>query len=47
MLVLQWESHCYELVQSFRVTCLFTGQYETREYGKIAGVNYDVTNRKL
>ena len=28
----------YKSVQSFRVTCLFIGQYETREYGTIAGV---------
>ena len=35
---LQDETFCYKLVQSFRVTCLFTGQYDTREYGTIAGV---------
>ena len=29
---------CYKSVQSFRVTCLFNGQYDTREYGTIAGV---------
>ena len=28
----------YISVQRFRVTCLFTGQYDTREYGTIAGV---------
>ena len=25
-------------VQRFRVTCLLTGQYDTKEYGTIAGV---------
>ena len=25
-------------VQRFRVTCLLTGQYDTEEYGTIAGV---------
>ena len=29
---------CYKSVQRFRVTCLFTGQYDTGEYGTIAGV---------
>ena len=29
---------CFKSVQSFRVTCLFTGQYDTGEYGTIAGV---------
>ena len=28
----------YKVVQRFRVTCLFTGQYDTEEYGTIAGV---------
>ena len=31
---------CYKSVQSFRVTCLFTGQYDTGEFGTIAGVMY-------
>ena len=31
-------SKCYKSVQSFRVTCLFTGQYDTEEYGTIADV---------
>ena len=31
-------SVCYKSVQSLRVTCLFTGQYDTGEYGTIAGV---------
>ena len=30
--------YCYKSVQRFRVTCLFAGQYDTREYGTIAGV---------
>ena len=34
--------YCYKSVQSFRVTCLFTGQYDTREYGTIAGVIYQL-----
>ena len=29
---------CYKSVQSFWVTCLFTGQCDTGEYGTIAGV---------
>ena len=29
---------CYKLVQGFRVTCLFTGQYNTRGYDKITDV---------
>ena len=33
-----YRSICYKLVQRFKVTCLFTGQYATREYGTIAGV---------
>ena len=33
-------SICYKSVQSFWVTCLFTGQYDTKEYGTIAGVIY-------
>ena len=33
-----WVCYCYKSVQRFRVTCLFTGQYDTREYGTIAGV---------
>ena len=31
------QKNCYKSVQRFRVTCLFTGQYDTREYGTIAG----------
>ena len=31
-------SYCYKSVQRFRVTCLFTGQYDTGKYGTIAGV---------
>ena len=30
-------AYCYKSVQS-RVTCFFTGQYDTEEYGTIAGV---------
>ena len=30
--------YCYKSVQRFRVTCLFTGQYDMGEYGTIAGV---------
>ena len=30
--------NCYKSVQRFRVTCLFTGQYDTAEYGTIASV---------
>ena len=33
--------YCYKSVQRFRVTCLFTSQYDTREYGTIAGVKYN------
>ena len=29
---------CYKLIQRFRVTCLFTGQYNTEEHLAIAGV---------
>ena len=35
---LKFDSQCYKSVQRFRVTCLFTGQYDTGEYGTIAGV---------
>ena len=31
---------CYKLVQRFRVTCLFTGQYTTKAYGTITDVIY-------
>ena len=31
-------SNCYKSVQRFTVTCLFTGQYDTGEYGTIVGV---------
>ena len=31
-------SLCYKSVQSFRVTCLFTGQYNTKGYGIITDV---------
>ena len=47
-------SNCYKSVQRFTVTCLFTGQYDTGEYGTIVGVifllsifppsNWDQTN---
>ena len=39
-IVFVWSQYCYKSVQRFRVTCLFTGQYDTREYGTIAGVLY-------
>ena len=31
-------SICYKLIQGFRVTCLFTGQYTTEEHGTITDV---------
>ena len=31
-------NYCYESVQSFRVTCLFTGQYNTKGYSTITEV---------
>ena len=31
-------SKCYKLGQGFRVTCLFTGQYNTKGYDKITDV---------
>ena len=31
-------TNCYKPVKRFRVTCLLTVQYDTREYGTIAGV---------
>ena len=30
--------YCYKLVQGFRVTCLFTGQYNTKGYVAITDV---------
>ena len=38
MTLVRYLRNCYKSIQSFRVTCLFTGQYGTREYGTIAGV---------
>ena len=29
---------CYKLVQGFRVTCLFTGKYNTKGYDMITDV---------
>ena len=34
----QSKNLCYKSVQRFRVTSLFSGQYNTGEYGTIAGV---------
>ena len=31
-------NYCYKLVQGFRVTCLFTGQYNTKGYDMITDV---------
>ena len=31
---------CYKLVQGFRVTCLFAGQYNTKGYDTITDVLY-------
>ena len=28
-------NNCYKLVQGFRITCLFTGQYHTKGYDTI------------
>ena len=42
----EWEWYCVfnpyvmKEVQRFRATCLLTGQYDTDEYGTIAGVIY-------
>ena len=33
-----WIQAVIKEVQRFRVTCLLTGQYDTEEYGTIAGV---------
>ena len=33
-----YNMNCYKSVQSFRVTCLFTGQYNTKGYGTITDV---------
>ena len=33
-------SECYKSVQSLRVTCLFSGQYNTQGYGTITDVLY-------
>ena len=38
VLLRPFKAYSYKSVQSFRVTCLFTGQYNTGEYGTIAGV---------
>ena len=32
------EYYCYKSVQSFRVTCLFTGQYNTKDNDTITDV---------
>ena len=32
--------YCYKLIQGFRVTCLLTGQYTTKENGTITDVIY-------
>ena len=32
------QSLCYKLVKSFRVTGLFTGQFNTEDYGTFANV---------
>ena len=34
------QCHYYKLVQGFRVTCLFTGQYKTKGYGTITDSIY-------
>ena len=31
-------SKCYKLEQGFRVTCLFTGQYNTKGYDMVTDV---------
>ena len=33
-----WKKCCYKLVQGFRVTCLFTGQYNNKGYDMITDV---------
>ena len=30
--------NCYKLVQGFRVTCLFNGQYNTKGYAMVTDV---------
>ena len=32
------QGFCYKSVHSFRVTCLFSGQYNTKGYGTVADV---------
>ena len=34
------ETYCYKLIQGFRITWLFTGQYNTKSYGTITDVIY-------
>ena len=36
----RWSFHYYILVQGFKVTGLFTGQYNTEDYGTFTGVIY-------
>ena len=36
--ILIFWTHCYKLVQGFRVICFITGQYNTKGYGTITDV---------
>ena len=36
----KYKYFCYKLVQSFRVTCLFIGQYNTKGYDKITAADW-------
>ena len=39
--------NCYKLIQRFRVTGLFAGQYITKLHGTITGVIYTIVGSAL
>ena len=39
--------YCYKLVQGFRLTCLFSGQYNTKGYNTIIDVQLNFNSKML
>ena len=37
---------CYKLIQSFKVYCLFTGQYNTEDYGTFTSMKGCMSKKK-
>ena len=46
-LIIKMQSDYYRLVEGFRVTGLFAGQYNTEDYGTITGVIYSLEEQQF